>query len=188
MKRGIIELAALTLAGVSFSAQAQQTKSYFYDVDGRPQATTKVPVRGESVGCYGLDGADNRIERLTETVLLRPPVRELHAGQFIVASQFIPSVDGRFVLMLQTDGNLVLYGPPDALWRAMGIHGQGPTTLTMQSDGNLTVRGPTNNLIWQSGTGAIPVLGSSFKTTAIWSSTSAGRPFGRPGPAASTKI
>ncbi|MBJ7485940.1 hypothetical protein [Brevundimonas sp.] len=83
-------------------------------------------------------------------------MQELQPGQFIMASQFLPSADGRFSLYVQLDGNIVLYGPPGAMWVAPYTWGRSSTTLTMQTDGNLTVRGPQNELIWQSGTGGHP--------------------------------
>ncbi|WP_428156235.1 hypothetical protein [Brevundimonas sp.] len=156
MKRHFLVVAALTLSCITSSVQAQQTETFVYDVHGRLQAAAKAPAVGGSVSRYGLDGADNRAGRLTEAVPLRSPVQELQSGQFILASQFIPSADGRFSLHVQLDGNVVLYGPPGYLWSAAGTWGRGSTTLTMQTDGNLTVRGPQNELIWQSGTGGYP--------------------------------
>lgn len=142
--------------GVTSAVSAQQTDAYFYDVHGRLQAAVKAPAVGGSVSRYGLDAADNRTERQIESVPLRSPIHELQSGQFIVASQFIPSADGRFTLMVQMDGNVVLYGPSGALWVAPYTWGRSSTTLTMQTDGNLTVRGPQNELIWQSGSGGNP--------------------------------
>jgi hypothetical protein len=115
MRRACIVLAALALAGSPFSAQAQQTEAYFYDVHGRLQAAVQAPTVGGSVSRYSLDSADNRTLRLTEATPLRSPPQELQAGQFIVASQAIRSADGRFSLVVQLDGNIVLYGPSGAL-------------------------------------------------------------------------
>ena len=152
MKRALTSVACLALLGEGFSAQAQQVETYFYDVQGRLLAAAKAPAVGGSVSRYGLDGADNRAQRLTEAVPNRSVAHELQAGQFIVTTQSLPSADGRFALYVQGDGNVVLYGPLGYLWAAPGTWGQGSTTLIMQTDGNLTVRGPQNELIWQSGT------------------------------------
>lgn len=141
------------MAGAS---AAQQTQTYFYDVHGRLKAAVKAPAVGGSVSRYSLDAADNRTEQLTEAAPQRTQLEELQSGQFIVASQFIPSADGRFTLHLQLDGNVVLYGPPGVMWSAPNTWGRGSTTLAMQTDGNLTVRGAQNELIWQSGTGGHP--------------------------------
>jgi predicted alpha-1,6-mannanase (GH76 family) len=61
------------------------------------------------------------------------------------------SPDGRLVLTLQTDGNLVLYFRGAPIWAA-GIGGRGGTRLTMQTDGNLVVYNPSNAPVWASGT------------------------------------
>lgn len=155
--RGLLFAAVVAgLCLASTGAASQQTEVYFYDPHGRLQATVKAPAVGGSVSRYGLDAAANRSGRLTESAPSRSPVQELQPGQFIMASQFLPSADGRFSLYVQLDGNIVLYGPPGAMWAAPNTWGRASTTLTMQTDGNLTVRGPQNELIWQSGTGGHP--------------------------------
>ncbi|KAK0341255.1 hypothetical protein LTR94_027139 [Friedmanniomyces endolithicus] len=163
---------------------AQQIDSHFYDVHGRLKATVKALPMGGSVTRYGLDAADNRTDRLTETAPTRFPAHELHSGQFFMVTQGMTSADGRFSLNVQTDGNIVLYGPPGALWVAPWTWGRESTTMTMQTDGNLTVRGPNNELIWQSGTGGNP--GARFVVqndgnlviysgwTALWASGTGG--------------
>jgi hypothetical protein len=156
MRRPIILAAVVAAFVIVPAAEAQQTEAYFYDVHGRLQAAVKAPTVGGSVSRYGLDSAGNRTQRLTEAAPLRSPSQELQAGQFIVATQAVRSADGRFSLVVQLDGNIVLYGPSGALWVAPYTWGRGSTTLTMQTDGNLTVRGPENELIWQSGTGGNP--------------------------------
>ncbi len=139
---------------------------------------------GGSVTRYGLDAADNRTDRTTEAAPIRSPAHELQPGQFFMVSQGMTSADGRFVLHVQMDGNVVLYGPPGALWGASGSWGSQSTTMIMQTDGNLTVRGPNNELIWQSGTGGNP--GARFVVqndgnlviysgwTALWASGTGG--------------
>lgn len=156
MRRFCLLALTAVVASVGAPAAAQQTETYFYDVHGRLQAAAKAPAVGGSVSRYGLDGADNRSNRLTEAAPQRSVLHELQSGQFILVSQFIPSADGRFSVVVQQDGNVVLYGPSGAMWVAPWTWGRGSTTLTMQTDGNLTVRGPQNELIWQSGTGGYP--------------------------------
>jgi hypothetical protein len=71
----------------------------------------------------------------------------LNAGQQLGINQYIESSDGRFVLFLQPDGNLVLYNG-SALWNT------GTTTATrlvMQTDGNLVLYNG-NTPLWYTST------------------------------------
>ncbi|HEV2787192.1 MAG TPA: GDSL-type esterase/lipase family protein, partial [Solirubrobacteraceae bacterium] len=69
-----------------------------------------------------------------------PPVsdRISNDGRLHAASdQFLRSADGRYRLVMQKDGNLVLYGPSGrALW-ASNTRGRGSHHVRMQADGNL---------------------------------------------------
>ncbi|MER2563564.1 MAG: peptidoglycan DD-metalloendopeptidase family protein [Myxococcaceae bacterium] len=62
----------------------------------------------------------------------------LAAGQSLSAGQSKASCDGRFVLAMQTDGNLVLYQGTRALWATM-TNGRGGALAAMQGDGNFVV-------------------------------------------------
>ncbi len=76
----------------------------------------------------------------------------LGPDEWLFADQSITSADGRFTLIMQSDGNLVLYqngvGP---LW-ATDTLGSGADRLVMQSDGNLVVYTPNDGPVWASGT------------------------------------
>jgi hypothetical protein len=77
----------------------------------------------------------------------------LGGGQQMDLNQYLQSPDGRITLLLQTDGNLVLYGPGyHVLWQS-GTAGQGVSRLSMQTDGNLVLYRANNTWVWQSGTG-----------------------------------
>lgn len=69
---------------------------------------------------------------------------------FLLPGQQIETADRRFRLMLQSDGNLVLYSPFRATW-ASGTAGQPAERLIMQSDGNLVLVG-NGRALWHSGT------------------------------------
>lgn len=79
----------------------------------------------------------------------------LCCNQHVGGQQFdrITSPDGRYVLVMQSDGNLVQYEYATA--RAMWVRGRAipGTILRMQSDGNLVLIAPGNIPIWQAGTG-----------------------------------
>lgn len=65
--------------------------------------------------------------------------------------QTINTADRRFKLMLQSDGNLVLYSPNRATW-ATGTDGKAVSYLAMQADGNLVLYDKNNRPLWYSNT------------------------------------
>jgi hypothetical protein len=77
----------------------------------------------------------------------------LPAGRSLLAGHQIASPNWQYTLNMQTDGNLVEYGPTGtALW-ASGTNWTGRTNyVTMQTDGNLVIYNSANNALWQSGT------------------------------------
>ena len=77
----------------------------------------------------------------------------LLAGQGLFPGNAIHSADGRFRFLMQTDGNLVLYGPAgQPLWSS-GTHGHNNVfDVIMQSDGNLVIYAGQNQALWSSGT------------------------------------
>ncbi len=65
--------------------------------------------------------------------------------------QSIDTADRRFHLILQRDGNLVLYSPTHALW-ATGTDGKPVAFLTLQPDGNLVLYDRSGTPLWYSRT------------------------------------
>lgn len=82
-------------------------------------------------------------------------------GELMLPDQSITSPDGRFMLMYQTDGHLVIYrasgGNPfaEATWGS-GIFGFSPGVCVMQRDGNLVVYDADLVPRWASGTNGNP--------------------------------
>ena len=72
----------------------------------------------------------------------------LGAGGAIGQDQCLHSPGGAYALCLQTDGNLVQYGPRGALWTT-GT--RGGTGLVNQTDGNLVLYAPGGVPLWASG-------------------------------------
>ena len=69
------------------------------------------------------------------------------------AGMYIHSASGQYDLMMQTDGNLVVYNNGVAQW-ADGTGGTGPNdTVIMQTDGNLVVYKSGGLALWDSRTG-----------------------------------
>ncbi|KAF8852794.1 alpha-D-mannose-specific plant lectin, partial [Acephala macrosclerotiorum] len=62
------------------------------------------------------------------------------------------STDGRFTFTLQTDGNLVLYGPANQPLWASNTNGHEDFSFTMQKDGNLVLYGPQGQPLWATNT------------------------------------
>ena len=93
--------------------------------------------------------------------------------------QAVYSPDGRFVTVMQGDGNLVTYGPSGPLW-ASGTSGRGGNFVVFQGDGNLVMYNIFGGAIWASGSksthpGALIMQGDgnfvAYNTNAqaIWS-------------------
>lgn len=74
----------------------------------------------------------------------------LAAGQTLASGQQLVSAGGRYALVMQGDGNLVLYGPAGAI-TASGTAVAG-TVLVMQRDGNLVAYAPGGIPVWSTGT------------------------------------
>lgn len=82
--------------------------------------------------------------------ITRPPA-ELQGNQQLTTSQSLMSYDERYQLVMQTDGNLVLYSPTRAVWSS-GTNGKGGARAFMQSDGNLVIYRSDWTPIWSSNT------------------------------------
>ena len=73
-------------------------------------------------------------------------------GETLTAGQYRQSSDGRFQLIYQADGNLVLYQNGSAIWNS-GTYGTSAGRTVMQSDGNLVIFNASNTPVWASNTG-----------------------------------
>jgi GH25 family lysozyme M1 (1,4-beta-N-acetylmuramidase) len=79
----------------------------------------------------------------------------LSPGQGLSRGQSVGSCDGRFVLAMQTDGNLVLYSNGIAAW-ASDTSGTASEVAAMQGDGNLVLYSATGCPLWASKTDGHP--------------------------------
>lgn len=75
----------------------------------------------------------------------------LASGKTINRQQYLLSPDAQFVLILQSDGNLVLYSGKYARWSTKTA-GKGATRAVMQSDGNFVLYTDAGKAVWSSGT------------------------------------
>lgn len=63
----------------------------------------------------------------------------------------VSSCDGRFLLLMQGDGNLVLYQNGSPIWNS-GTQGHPAAGLYLRQDGNLVISTGMNRILWSSGT------------------------------------
>lgn len=84
-----------------------------------------------------------------------PPESTLSSGERLYPDQFVRSPNGAYLLLYQTDGNLVLYGPSGPVW-ASDTHGSPPGHATMQGDGNVVVYRADGVPIWATDTAGLP--------------------------------
>ena len=75
----------------------------------------------------------------------------LTANQQLDANQSLVSCDGDYNLIMQGDGNLVLYQSGTALW-ASNTAGTAADEAIMQGDGNFVVYSSSGSALWASGT------------------------------------
>lgn len=72
----------------------------------------------------------------------------LGKDQTLPAGKELRSPNGAYSLVMQTDGNLVQYGPSGAVWASGGSDAN---RAVMQSDGNLVLYNAANAARWESG-------------------------------------
>jgi len=75
----------------------------------------------------------------------------LKSLQNLTPGRSISSCDGRFKLLLQLDGNLVIYQGSRAIW-ASGTVNQRVAQVLMQHDGNLVEYTALGKAVWSSDT------------------------------------
>jgi hypothetical protein len=97
-----------------------------------------------------------RIESVTSVKSVGIPPGQLNPGQEITSGTQIASPDGKFVLQMQSDGNLVLRAPGNIPLGDTRTAGHDGTIAVMQADGNFVLRAPGNIPIWASGTDGHP--------------------------------
>lgn len=78
----------------------------------------------------------------------------LHSGESLKKDEFIQSANGEYTLVMQQDGNLVLYEHGvEPLWASHTGKGE---VCVMQEDGDLVVSDAEGKPAWSSGTGGHP--------------------------------
>lgn len=76
----------------------------------------------------------------------------LSAGQQLAAGQQLTSPNGKYTLVMQTDGNIVVYASGSrVLWQS-ATNGRPGARLVLQGDGNLVAYGADNKAVWHTDT------------------------------------
>jgi hypothetical protein len=88
------------------------------------------------------------------TIMAGPNSDHLNENESLTKGQSLRSNNGQYQLILQDDGNFVLYGRGRALW-ASNTNGRAVKNVIMQSDGNLVIYGYPN-AIWAANTDGNP--------------------------------
>jgi len=81
----------------------------------------------------------------------------LNVGEALLQNQFLQSKDGRFKLILQSDGNLVIYNSDQPIWHSNTWGKPYITRCVMQSDGNLVLYDNNSIPHWHSNTWGKPI-------------------------------
>lgn len=127
-------------------------------VPSGPQAVTAAPLL-PATGGSGPSAAppqpDSRPTMPAPTAVAETGRTELHPGQQLAPGEQLHSPDGRFVLVMQPDGNLVQRAPGNQpVWSSNTFR---PNSVAlMQPDGNFVVIAPGNAPVWATGTSRYP--------------------------------
>lgn len=134
---------------------AQDVQTYTYDVHGRLIAVATARPSSGVVTAYALDDADNRDLRQAYGVSFPSPTYEMSGDDTLVTQQMMTSQDARFTLLLQQDGNLVLYFGATPLWATNTPDGR-QLYFRVQGDGNAVLYDVTFQPVWASNTSGNP--------------------------------
>lgn len=77
----------------------------------------------------------------------------LEKGQALTRNKFIRSQDGRYLLALAGDGDLILHGPSGILWASNTAGKEDVQHVILQHDGNLVMYNVKEQAVWASHTG-----------------------------------
>jgi exopolysaccharide biosynthesis protein len=136
----------MVAGGVAVAATSLSVGAWAATGHSKPAARQKpaaVPAE-TNVGSSGVQTNDVK-DTSVPTGLVKP-------GQVLHAGKWVRSPNKKYGLILQTDGNLVLYHGKKALWSTV-TGGHAGATAIMQTDGNLVVYSSAKKALWSSNTG-----------------------------------
>jgi hypothetical protein len=112
-------------------------------------------------------------------------VTQLTTNMKLNPNEYITSLNGQSVLIMQTDGNLVMYsGSSTARWSS-GTNGHPGAYLIVQPDGNVVVYAPNGQPLWWTGTNSVTrftmqtdgnLVGYDINNQWKWQSNTGGQP------------
>lgn len=133
----INRIAILALLACASSAKSEAYQTYKYDTKGRLVRVCSTTAQSAFLTNYVYDKADNR-KNVT-----------IQDSTLVLQSNFgIHSPNGKYYFVMQSDRNLVHYGPNGAVWSS-NTYGTGGNVAVLQADGNLVIYGPAG-AIWSS--------------------------------------
>jgi hypothetical protein len=113
------------------------------------KGTSKLVIQGDgNLVVYNASGptwASGTEHNIYNTPDLLGPGSRLSLGYMLL------STNGEYRLIMQGDGNLVLYSPKGKLW-ASGTNGKDASYAVMQGDGNLVIYSSSGKALWATGT------------------------------------
>ncbi len=86
---------------------------------------------------------------------VRPGTTLAKSATLLKSKMLLSSGNGKYRLVLQTDGNLVLYSGNKAVWHSR-TYGKGSSRLVLQSDGNLVLYRSDGRALWHTRTNGKP--------------------------------
>ncbi|MEU3456149.1 S8 family serine peptidase [Micromonospora sp. NPDC006766] len=87
----------------------------------------------------------------------RPGTDVVPVNQTLATGQYIRSDEGNYELVMQADGNLVLYQDGFPLWNTPNTWGNWNAYAVVQGDGNFVVYAPGGRPLWSSNTWSKPI-------------------------------
>jgi len=156
--RGTVQVDA-TVTAVHGTWSPSATLSYQWKLNGAAiagaTASTFTPGFSAEGGALSVAVTGKRSGYATKTVtspaLTVGAPSQLRNGEILGVNQSLRSPSGGYSLVMQSDGNLVEYGPSGAVWSS-NTAGSGSDHLALQPDGNLVVYTSAVAAKWASGT------------------------------------
>jgi len=142
-------------AGKSSQDARMQTDGNFVLVDTSNNALWSSGTDGNDGANIRLQDDGNLVLSLNDIALWTSQTAQtiLYPGQQLNVGDTLYSPGGACYLVLQGDGNLVLYqtSPNQAIW-ATGTEGKSSQFAAMQGDGNFVIYDNSGNALWSTGT------------------------------------
>jgi YD repeat-containing protein len=142
----LLAISTISLFAISHSHSALAgTTQYYYDALGRVIGAYQQSGTGTY---YAYDAAGNRTNYQSISMIPPTSVDRLLANQSLIRGAQLTSPNSQYAVVLQTDGNLVLYSTTGALWSTNTGSSQA-ALLFMQSNGDLVLFNPnTTTSAW----------------------------------------